>query len=323
MDTTTHRIDPDDDATWDVVVVGGGSAGLSAALMLVRARRRVVVLDAAAPRNRFAPHMHGVLGHDGRSPLALLAAGRDEVTSYGGEIRTVDVVHARRTEGGLEVRTADGAMLKTRRLVVATGLRDELPDVPGLAESWGRGVVVCPYCDGWESRDARIGVLATGERSVHQVQLVRQWSATVTYLTDAVGIADDATRRELDARGIDVLEGPVERVVERDGELDVVLAGGRHVVVDRLFTAPDPVPRDEVLRELGAERRDTPVGSFVAVDPTGRTSVEGVWAVGNVVDPGATVPVAMAAGTLAGGMVNHDLVLEDVRDAVAAAAPAG
>lgn len=307
--------------TWDVVIVGGGSAGLSAALMLVRARRRVVVLDGAAPRNRFAPHMHGVLGHDGLPPTELLARGRAEIESYGGVIVPADVVGASRSDEGFVVVTGDGSRFVGRRLVVATGLRDELPAVPGLAEQWGRGVVSCPYCDGYEVRDRRIGVLAGGPESVARAQLIRQWSSSLVYLTNGGDTPDPDDRAGLEARGIELVEAPVAGVLTSDGTLTgVELVGGVSIDLDVLFAMPHPAPHDEVLRQLGAAHTDSPHGSFVTVDAFGATSVAGVWAAGNVVDPRANVPVAMGAGASVGGAVNRDLVLEDVRLALAVSA---
>lgn len=304
---------------WDVVVIGGGSGGLSTALLLARARRRVVVLDGGAPRNRFAPHMHGVLGHDGKSPLQLLADGRREIEAYGGVILRADVAQTRRDGERFTVATSDGQTLRARRLVVATGLRDELPDVEGLAAQWGRGVAVCPYCDGYEVRDQRIGILATGPRSLHQAQLLRQWSASIVYLANDTGVPEGDDAVAFAARGIRVEEGAVRRVLTDGGRVaGVELGDGRVVELDAIFTAPRMVPLDEPLRQLGADRAEGPAGSFVAVDDTGRTSVPGVWAVGNVVNAAGNVPIAIAAGAWAAGMVNHDLVLDDVRAAVGA-----
>lgn len=307
---------------WDVIVLGGGPAGLSTALTLVRARRRVLVLDGGAPRNRFAAHMHGVLGHDGKAPGALLATGRDEVERYGGTVRVDDVVRTGRDGELFAVETTSGATHRARRLVVATGVHDVLPDLPGLREQWGRGVVVCPYCDGYEVRDRRIGVLATGPNSPAYAQMIRQWSPTVTYLADAVGVPEGEDLLGFEARGIEVVPGPVERALERDSRLvGVEMADGRTVELDVIFTHPHSVPRDEPLRQLGAERADGPMGSFVTVDAMGRTSVDGVWAVGNVVNLAANVAMSVGAGAFAGGAVNLDLVQEDVRDAVAVGSP--
>jgi thioredoxin reductase len=306
--------------SWDVVIAGGGSAGLSAALMLVRARRRVLVVDGGAPRNRFAPHMHGVLGRDGWSPLDLLAAGRAEVERYGGVVTSGEVAAADRTETGFAIELGSGERHLARRLLVATGLRDELPEIPGLAEQWGTGAVVCPYCDGWEVRDRRIAVLATGPRSLHQVQLLRQWSPDVTYFTNSSELAD-AAATELTARGIALEQRAVAGIdAAPDGRLrGIRLADGDTIQVDVIFLGPRFVPNDALLRGLGADTAENfGDGIWVEVDGTGRTSVPGVWAAGNVVNAGASVPVAAGAGNLAGAAINADLIEEEVRDAVAA-----
>ncbi|WP_022892947.1 NAD(P)/FAD-dependent oxidoreductase [Agromyces subbeticus] len=316
--------------SWDVIIIGGGSAGLSAALMLVRARRRVLVLDGGAPRNRFAAHMHGVLGRDGWSPLELLATGREEVERYGGVVRTDEVAAAEPADTigalggarGFTVTLASGKRHTARRLLVATGLRDELPAIPGLAEQWGTGAVVCPYCDGWEVRDRRIGVLATGPRSVHQVQLLRQWSPTVTFFLNGTDVAADDLAG-ITARGIAVEPRTVDRVLaDENGELrGIRLADGAEAPLDSIFLGPAFVPNDGLLIGLGAttgEGFGPGGGEWVSVDPTGRTSVAGVWAAGNVVNPGASVPGAAGAGNLAGAAINADLIEEEIRLALAA-----
>ena len=319
--------------TWDAVVVGGGVAGLAAALMLGRARRRVLVLDAGAPRNRFTAHMHGVLGRDGTSPARLLADGRDEVASYGGVVRTAEVTDARADESGVVVTTADGATHRGRHLVVATGLRDELPAVEGLARFWGRGVAHCPYCDGYEVRDQRLVVLGNGPASVGQAQLIRQWSERLTYVVHDAPAPTPEERAALEARGIVVEAGRAVRAEAGpgpDGErlAALVLDDGRTLEVDAVFTAPRPRLGDDLLLRLGAERADGGTGpggalpGAVPVDMLGRTSVPRVWAAGNVVAAYANVPVAIAAGTMAGAGVNHALVEEEVAAAVAATSSA-
>ncbi|GAA2454050.1 NAD(P)/FAD-dependent oxidoreductase [Agromyces soli] len=310
---------------YDVVIVGGGPAGLSAALMLGRSRRRVLVVDEGRPRNRFAGHMHGVLGRDHTSPLELLAEGRRELGRYDGvELRESAVVGATRAgdadaePAGFLIELGDGATVSTRRLLVTSGLRDELPDVPGLAELWGRGVFVCPYCDGWEVRDRRIAVLAGEQPNPHQAQLMRQLSDDVVFLTGGRPI-DDATRSGLLARGIRVEERPLARVTtDTEGALAAVeLADGATLPVDALFVAPVPAPLDGLLRTLGAEHAEHPMGgSFVVVDAMGRTDVPGLWAAGNVTDPRSSVPFAMAGGNFTGAAMNAALVEEEVELAI-------
>jgi len=301
-----------DEKLWDLIVVGGGAAGLSAALTLGRARRRVLVVDAGQPRNRFTRHMHAVLGRDGTSPADLLADGRREVESYRGVIRRASVSRVTRADDGFVV-ALDDTEEQTRRLLVATGVRDVLPELAGLAQWWGRGVAVCPYCDAYEVRDGRVGILATGPASVFQAQLLRQWTRSVSYLADAVGAPDGEERAGFDARGIEIVEGPVARVLDDGGRLTGVEMGdGRHIPLDAIFTVPTLVPADDLLRSLGAVTVEGPMGAFVQVDNSGRTSVDGVWGAGNVVNPAANVPIAIAAGAAAAGAINHDLVLDDI-----------
>lgn len=321
--------------TWDVIIVGGGSAGLSAALMLGRSRRRVLVLDEGRPRNRFAGHMHGVLGRDHSSPLALLDDGRAELGRYDGvTVRTGVAVGAQAADdaasdalpaSGFTLDLADGERLLARRLLVASGLTDVLPDVPGLAEQWGRGAFVCPYCDGWEARGRRVAVLATSAAQVHQAQLMRQLSDRVTVFAHGAQLPEEA-RAGLLARGIVAEDRPVAAVTadERGALRGIRLDDGTEIAIDAIFAGPVPEPNDPVLRRLGADRAAHPMGGeFVVVDAMGRTSVPGVWAAGNVTDPRSSVPFAMAAGSMAGAAVNADLVEEEVRAALAAASARG
>ncbi len=313
---------------WDVVIVGGGSAGLSAALMLGRSRRRVLVVDGGEPRNRVAGHMHGVLGRDHTSPLDLLAAGRAELTRYDDvaiESATVAAAapsaeDASTGEPSFEVVLSSGERHTARRVLVATGLRDRLPEILGLAEQWGSGVVSCPYCDGWEVRDRRIAVIPTSAANAHQAQLLRQLSSDVVFHADGLTLPPQA-RTSLEARGIEIDERPIAEVVsDRDGALRAIrYADGTEREVDAIFVAPRPEPNDDVLRQLGARRMRNDGVDWVLVDEDGRTSVRGVWAAGNVVSARATVPGAMAAGNTAGGAINADLIDADIRAAVAAA----
>ncbi len=306
---------------WDVVVIGGGSAGLSAALMLGRARRRVLVLDAGAPRNRFTAHMHGSLGHDGKPPLELLATGRSEVKAHGGVIWDTSAVTTRREGDGFVVETADSRSALARTLLVATGASDELPEIDGLAERWGNGVAVCPYCDGYEVGNGRIGILATGPGSIFQAQLLRQWSDQIIYLTHTTDAPTGEERAAFDARGIHLENGPIKRVLSQGDQLSgVEFDDGRTVGLDAIFTVSRLIPQDTALRQLGAERTDHPWGSFATVDPTGKTSVDGVWAAGNVVNAMANVPVSIGTAALAAGAINHALVLNDIRLALGGSA---
>jgi thioredoxin reductase len=314
---------------YDAVVVGGGAAGLNGALMLARSRRSVVVIDAGAPRNAPAEAVHGLLGLDGTPPAELLARGRAEVRHYGGDVVSGEVASASRDEEGFGVVLADGRTVRARRLLVTTGLTDELPDVPGLRELWGRDVLHCPYCHGWEVRDRAIGVLATGPMSVHQALLFRQLSEDVAFFTHDWDALGDEDARTLAARGIRVVRGAVAALETKEGRLSGVrLADG--TVVDRqaLSVAPRMVARADFLAGLGLRPGAHPsgMGEHIAVDPAGATDVPGVWAAGNVTDLAAQVGASAAAGALAGARINADLVAEEAARAVAAredSAPAG
>jgi len=305
----------------DVVVVGGGAAGLSGALMLARARRSVVVVDAGEPRNAPAAGVHGLLGRDGMPPAELLERGRAEVRSYGGEIVRGEVDGVDRDGDRFAVRLAGGEIMHARRLLVTTGLVDELPEVPGLRERWGRDVVHCPYCHGWEVRDRAIGVLATGPMSVHQTLLFRQWSADVVLFTDRAGAPDPEQAEQLAARGIGVVSGEVAALEVADDRLaGVRLADGTVIAREVVAVAPRMVARSGLLAGLGLRAVEHPsgAGEHVPADPTGRTEVPGVWVAGNVSDLSAQVGMAAAAAAFAAAQINADLLLEETAAAVAA-----
>ncbi|ANS63586.1 reductase [Streptomyces lincolnensis] len=302
--------------TYEVVVVGGGAAGLSAALVLGRARRRTLVVDAGEPRNAPAAHMQGYLSRDGMSPADFLAVGREEIARYGVELvrdRVVDVAE------GFTVDLAGGRTVRARRLVIATGLKDELPEVPGLAERFGRDVLHCPYCHGWEVRDQAFGVLATTPMSVHQALIVSQWSKDVTFFLHTVAeeeLSDDDLRR-LAAAGVEVVPGVVSALVTEDDRLTGVrLADGTSHDREVLFVAPRAVPQTDLLRRLGAELVETPFGAYPVVDETGLTSVPGVWSAGNARGFGEQVVNAAAGGYRAGATINGELLMTDLDAAV-------
>ncbi len=303
---------------WDVIIIGGGVAGLSAALILARARRSVLVLDAHEPRNRFAPHMHGVLSRDGYSPLDLVADGYREVRAVDGVIENARVLRTRRIDGGFEVETDTGARATARRLIVATGTRDRLPDIPGLADAWGRGVVACPYCDGYEAAGRAIGVLAGSVAGLHKAHMLRSYSANITVFTALAGPIPETDRLVLEERGVRFEHCAVTHVVtDGDSVTGLGLADGTTTPIDVVFAEPAPVALDEPLRQLGAERTETPFGSWTAVDAFGRTSVEGVWAVGNSSSPAALVPIAAGSGATAALALNGEFVAVDVAAATA------
>ncbi|MEJ1155974.1 NAD(P)/FAD-dependent oxidoreductase [Microbacterium marmarense] len=305
-------------STWDTIVIGGGPAGLSAALMLGRSRRRVLVLDTSEPRNRFADHMHGVLGHEGAAPWELAARGRAEVEQYGVTVHSDAAEHVRSTERQVEVSLRDGETQRARSLVIASGASDELPQIPGLAEHWGSSVLHCPYCHGWEVKDRRIGVLMVSSAGLHHAQLVRQLSESVTvFLSAGVELDADSLSR-FNARGVVVVTSEVIEVLGETPELrGVKTADGATVELDALFVAAPARARDAFLSDVELDVSEGPMGTFIEADAMGQTSDARIWAVGNVVTPYANVPLSMGMGSMTGAAVNAFLTNADFDNATA------
>ncbi|CAL9386263.1 Thioredoxin reductase [Streptomyces sp. enrichment culture] len=307
-----------DEEVYDVVVVGGGAAGLSAALVLGRARRRTLVVDAGEPRNAPSSHMQGYLSRDGMSPAEFLAAGREEIARYGVELVRDRVTDVTRDEDFTVVLGGERTV-RARRLVVATGLKDELPAVPGVAERFGRDVLHCPFCHGWEVRDEPFGVLASGATSVHQALMVSQWSKDVTFFLHTVAEEElsDQDLRRLAAAGVDVVPGEVaELLVEDDRLTGVRLADGSTHARSVLYVGPRPVPQTGLLQRLGAEMHETPFGTYPVVDATGLTTVPGVWAAGNAIGFAEQVVHAASGGYRAAAAIVGDLLMTDLDAAV-------
>ena len=304
----------------DVVIVGGGAAGLSAAIALGRARRSVVVVDSGEPRNAPAAHMHNYLSRDGMSPKEFLAIGRDEARRYGAHFVDGTAATASRVGAGpFVVELDDGRSVTGRRLLVTTGLVDELPAIDGLRERWGRDVIHCPYCHGWEVRDQRIVVISTGPMGVHQAQLFRQWSSDITLCVHSGPNPTALQREELTSRAIDVVEGDVVSIViDDDRVIGVELHGGTVVPADAIVVGPQMNARSAVLTSLGLDAVEHPMGfgTQIPCGPMGATEIPGVWVAGNVAEINAQVVHAAGAGTFAGAAINADLIAEDTRQAM-------
>ncbi|MGK6321768.1 NAD(P)/FAD-dependent oxidoreductase [Sphingomonas sp. DT-51] len=286
---------------YDVIVVGGSFAGLSAALQLVRARQQVLVIDAGLPRNRFADEAHGLLGHDGRPPSAILRDARCQLLRYPTvEIRTGKASEVKASDGGFVVRLSSGGNERTRRLVLATGVTDTLPSIPGMRERWGASVLHCPYCHGYEVRDRPLAVLAAHPMAAHQALLIPDWGTT-TYFTQGQFEPEPAELQAFAKRGVAVERTPVVELLGDAPALEGVrLADGRVLKVAALFTAPRTTPTTPLAAMLGCEHDDGPSGPYIKVDQWGATSVQGVWAAGDAATPMHNATLASAAGVLAG-----------------------
>ncbi|RZU66719.1 thioredoxin reductase (NADPH) [Microterricola gilva] len=310
MTTTTHH---------DVIILGAGAAGLSAGLVLARAQARVLLLDSGEPRNAAAREMHGFLSRDGMPPAELAEVGRREVMDAGGIVRAGSAAAlAGDADHGFTVTMADGSVATARAVLVATGLSDEIPDIPGVMERWGTLVHHCPYCHGYEVRGQALVVIGGAARamSIKQAGLLRRYSDRVSFVSNGIELTD-AERARLESFGVQLVDGVVATCLGRPDTLDgVALVDGRAFACDAVFVAPVPRAHDALLRSLGCAE-DEATG-LVAVDSAGQSSVPGVWAAGNVVTPGAQVISAAGAGSTAAIAINGWLLEKDLDLASAA-----
>lgn len=295
----------------DVIIIGGSFAGLSAAMQLARARREVLVIDSGAPRNRFASASHGFPGQDGRSPAEIRAKLRTELGLY----PTVAFLDAEATAvarqtAGFRLTLSDGAKVSARRLILAYGVRDTLPDLPGLRERWGTSVLHCPYCHGYELNQQPVGVLARNELATHQAMLLPDWGPT-TLFTQGAFTATTDQRQALAARGVTIQEGLITGLVGPAPALTAVtLADGREIALTGLFVAPETAPSNDLSSRLGCAVKDGPTGPYLAVDGMQATSVLGVFAAGDLASPMANATLAAAAGVMAGTAAHRSLIFD-------------
>lgn len=293
----------------DIAIIGGSFAGLAAALQIARARRPVLVIDAGQPRNRFAASAHGFLGQDGRSPRDILADARTQLLRYPTvSLVTSMVDHVKRSDGGFTI-ASDAGSFTARRLILAHGIRDELPNIAGIAGRWGHTALHCPYCHGYEFAGRRLGVLASGPLSLHQATLVADWGP-VTLFTNGTFHADDAQRAQLARHNIAVEDGKVTALHGDAPALEsVLLADGRRIPVEALFLAPRQ-SAPTFAADLGCDFTEGPLGSYVTADEFRRTSVAGVFAAGDMARLAQNVAGAVADGTMAGAAAHQSLVFE-------------
>lgn len=291
---------------FDAIVLGGSYAGLSAALPLARARRRVLVIDAGVRRNRFAATSHNFLGQDGRAPAAIAADGRAQLMAYP-TVQWVDdtAVQATAAAGAFAVSVTAGDTFTARRLVLATGVVDDLPPLEGLAERWGRHVFHCPYCHGYELDQGRIGVLAFGPLAFHHAMMLPDWGQ-VTLFTNAAFEPEPEQRAALTARGVVTEAVPVRRIVDA---ATVELADDRQLPMDGLFAMGRTRMAGPAAEQLGCAFDESPMGTFIRTDPlTKETTVPGVFACGDAARAAGSVALAAGDGVMAGVGAHQSLI---------------
>ena len=295
----------------DAIVIGGSFAGLSAAMQLGRARRSVLVIDSGRPQNRFAPESHGFFGQDGATPAAMIAGARRQVAAYPSVgLRDGEAVQASQDGAGFAVTLGDGTVARSAALVLAFGVQDVLPELPGLRERWGRTVLHCPYCHGYELDRAPLGVLALGHASAHQALLLADWGP-VTLFTDGRDDLDAEIRANLARRAVAVER---VRVAALEGDAPALagvrLADGRLVPVAALFIAAPTRPGSTIAGQLGCACEAGPLGPMLAVDATRQTSVPGVYAAGDVALPASNVALAVSDGAMAAIHLHRSLIAQ-------------
>ena len=293
----------------DAIVIGGSFAGLSAALYIARARRSVCIIDTGLPRNRFAKHSHGFFAHDGSAPHAMLATARAQVAAYP-TVTFVDgeAASATKTPDGFSVTLASDDVLESVRLVLAFGISDELPGIPGLAARWGHSVLHCPYCHGYEFSGHRLGVLQVSPKSIHQAMLISEWGPTTLYLNGG-SEPDDASLAELTKRGVAIEPRPLVALHGDGSRLSSIeLADGRFSATDALYIGPRTRLNSQIAQHLGCELDDAQFGPIIRTDAEKTTTVPGVYAAGDITRGAHTVTFAAADGVTAGLAVHRSLI---------------
>jgi thioredoxin reductase len=293
----------------DAIIIGGSFAGLAAATYLARGRSTVAVIDAGAPRNRFAAHSHGLIGHDGAAPGDILQQARDQLLAYPTtSVVAGEAVRAEQRGDGFAVTLGSGAELTGKRLILAFGISDILPDVPGLKERWGKTVIHCPYCHGFEFSGRQLGVLAMSPMSSHQAMLIPNWGPT-TFFLNGQPEPDEATMAEVTRQNVTIERSPVVALHGDGTDLAAVeLADGRRVPIDALYIGAPTRLNSPLAEALGCAIDDGPLGKMVRTDAMKLTTVPNVWAVGDITRAFHNVTSAAADGVMAGTAAHRSLL---------------
>ncbi|MBB4482495.1 NAD(P)/FAD-dependent oxidoreductase [Rhizobium etli] len=297
--------------SYEIIVIGGNFAGLSAAMQLARARRRVLLVDAGMPRNRFSQAAHGFLGQDGQAPAAIMREGKRQLGLYPNiTLRDGKVAHAQKEDDEFVIGIEGGGEERARRLILATGVSDTLPDIAGLGDRWGRTVLHCPYCHGYEVSGGALGVLANHPHSAHSAMMIPDWGAT-TFFTQALFEPDEEQLARLTARGVRIERSPVVELLGDTPKLEAVrLADGRIVPLDAIFVAPKTAMASPVAEQLGCAFDDGAFGPVIRIGENKETSITGVFAAGDAASSMHSGTLASASGVLAGVHCHQSLVMQ-------------
>ncbi|WP_313677506.1 NAD(P)/FAD-dependent oxidoreductase [Pantoea vagans] len=291
---------------YDVIIVGGSYAGISAGLQLARARRQILVIDAGQRRNRFVESSHGFLGQDGEHPGAIASKAREQLMAYPSvEWVTDTAIHAKADQEGYAITVGSGQSLAARRLILAMGVKDELPSLPGLSALWGKKIFHCPYCHGYELNGGMIGVLASSPLAIHQALMLPDWGPTTLFLNDAF-TPDAAQLAQLARRGVTVEAEPILAIGE--DQADITFASGRVIRLAGLFIQPRTRLSSPLATQLGCKLEAGPTGEFIQVDTMRETNVPGVFACGDVAVAAGNVAIAVGDGARTGAAAHQSLI---------------
>lgn len=294
---------------YDILIIGGSFAGQAASLQLGRARRRVLLVDDGKPRNRFARSSHGFLGQDGQPPATIIATAKKQLSRYETvELREAKVQYARPQQGSFQVLLSDGTEVTASKLILATGVRDKLPQMSGLAERWGVSVLHCPYCHGYELDKRPLGVLASNSMAMHQAMLVPDWGQTTLFTQNAF-IPSSEQLDMLHRRGVNIERTPIVELLGNSPDLEAVrLVDGRIIKISGLFIFPETEPACDLAEQLGCAYVKGPSGVVISVNAQQETSIPGVFAAGDAALPVANATLAAASGVMAASGAHYSLI---------------
>lgn len=295
------------DKIFDAIIVGGSYAGLSAAMALGRSLRDVLIIDGGKPCNRQTPHAHNLIAHDGNTPSEIAAKAREQVLAYPTVHWLNDwVTEVKGLDPNFSVTTSSAQTFHAKKILLATGVKDIMPDLKGFSESWGISVLHCPYCHGYEVRQTALGVLANGEMGYEMSKLISQWSKTVTLFTNGKATLTDDQRKILEQHHIPVIEKEISELVHEKGYLSQLLfKDGTTHPLHALFAKIPAIQHSDMAVQLGCTMTDT---GHIAIDALQKTNVKGIYAAGDCTTMFRSLSAAIASGGLAGAMMNRELI---------------
>lgn len=298
------------DSTYDVIIIGGSYSGLSAAMALGRALRSVLIIDFEQPCNSQTPYSHNFLTQDGKTPLEISQTAKEQVLKYDTVTFLKDLVlNAEKNESGFSVRTKNNESFQSKKLILAAGIRDIKPDIPGFNKCWGISIIHCPYCHGYEVRNEKTGIMANGDDGFHFIQLISNWTKDLTLFTNGKSILSAEQTKQLSSRNIEIIEAEIESVNHTNGQLESLrFEDGSTRELKALYARISFAQNGSYLNKLGCKLTDQ---GYIEVNPLQQTTAEGVYACGDNSNPMRSVTNAVSSGTMAGVGASKDLILEE------------